>query len=154
MQRLGQFVGLFILGVVAGCAPTTAPEYSLDDTLSKFANAFQSGDYETVASYISEDYIHVNNGAPPIDRLEWLDWYKGYANEIKSGDHVFERYDIEDLQIVIHNDAAYVTGIVHANGIRFGEAFSQNIRFSNLWVVEQKRWKRLGFHDVAVTPDD
>lgn len=154
MQRPRNFVGLLIVVFAAACAPVTAPENGLEDTLTKFATAFQSGDYDTVASYIADGYMHVNSDAPPIDRKQWLDWYKGYAGEIKNGDHVFERYKIEDVQIVAYEDTAYVTGVVHANGVRFGEAFSQNIRFTNLWIVEQNRWKRVGFHDVAVTQDE
>ena len=154
MRQLRYSIGLLILVFFAACAPTTAPENDLEDTLSEFAAAFQSGDYDTVASSIAENYLHVNSDASPIDRTQWLDWYKGYAQEINNGDHVFEHYDIEDVQIVVHNEAAYVTGVVHASGIRFGEAFSQNIRFTNLWVVEQQHWKRAGFHDVAVSSDD
>ena len=106
-----------------------------------------------VASYIANDYMHVNSGAAPYDRSQWLRWYQEYAREINNGDHVFEHYVMDDVEIVIHGNAAYVTGVIQANGVRHGEAFSQSLRFTNLWIVEHQRWKRLGFHDAVANPD-
>ncbi len=103
----------------------------------------------TVEAHLAEDYVHVNSGAAPYDRAQWLGWYEGYAREIARGDHVFEDYAVQSLQITQHEDAAYVTGVVHATGTRYGEAFVQRIRFTNMWIIEGGRWKRAGFHDAS-----
>ncbi len=133
----------------ASCVQRQQPATDIETTLRNFAEAFRSGDVETVSAHIAANYVHVNSGGAPYDRAQWLGWYAGYAAEIASGDHVFNNYGVHSLDVTMHDDAAYVTGVVRADGTRFGEAFTQNIRFTNLWIVENGQWKRAGFHDVA-----
>lgn len=140
---------LFLFLVPAACAQPQEPAADIETAVAAFAEAFRSGDYETVEAHIADRYVHVNSGGAPYDREQWLSWYEGYAAEITDGDHVFDSYAIKSLDIARHDDAAYVTGVVRAEGERFGEPFSQRIRFTNLWIVEDGRWKRAGFHDVA-----
>lgn len=139
----------FVLLLTDACAQPQQVETNIETTLTTFAEAFRTGDYETVEAHISDNYVHVNGDGAPYDRVQWLEWYKGYAKEIANGDHVFEDYAVQSLEITRHDDAAYVTGVVRANGERFGEAFTQNIRFTNLWIIENGKWKRAGFHDAA-----
>lgn len=141
---------LVLLLAFSACTNADSDNAELsEDDIYAFALAFHTGDFDTVSKHIAEGYIHVNSGAAPYSRTQWLAWYEGYAQEITNGDQVFKQYEIEALEIQRHQDAAYVSGVVRASGERFGDPFSQKIRFTNLWVWEDDRWKRAGFHDVA-----
>ena len=145
---------MLIATFITGCAKSSQPEISIETTLANFSDAFRSGDYDTVEAHIADEYLHVNSGAAPYDRAQWLGWYETYAQEIVDGEHVFANYSVEALKIARYNDAAFVTGIVRANGVRHGETFNQDIRFTNLWIIEDGQWKRAGFHDTGNTEQE
>ncbi len=113
-----------------------------------FSEAFQSADIEALNHMLTDDYVHTNTGAQPIDKQRWLRWMATRRDAIAQGHYVIDTYEIENLEIVRYGSAAVVTGMVHTSGTSNDEPFDNRIRFTNLWVNEGGRWLRAAFHDA------
>lgn len=143
---------VFLYATASGaCMQPNHSENEVRTAVLDFAENFSTGKFANIESTTAKTYMHINSGNSPLTRTQWLGWYRGFADDITKGDHIFENYQIENLQIAFYEDAAYVTGVVNANGTRLGEPFTQSIRFTNLWVVEGEHWKRAGFQDAPST---
>lgn len=137
--------------VIWGCAETPDTDASSVETaVRQFAEAYRDGDVETVESLLADDYIHINSGAAPGDRDSYLAWNRTRAEYLKSGAWSVDTYDLTELQVKLYKSTAIATGRVTATGVRDGTAWSSDVRFTNLWVMENGRWKRAAFHDAAV----
>lgn len=140
-----------LLLMVSACArPADRPATSVEEAVRSFADAYRDGDVETVDALLANDYVHINSGAAPGDRDSYLAWNRTRAENLGGGEWSVETYDLSELQIKTYDDAAVVTGRVTASGVRDGENWASDIRFTNLWVIEDGAWKRAAFHDAAV----
>lgn len=133
---------------LVGAIRDTVSKESVAVAVEAFADAFQSADIEALDQMLTDNYVHTNTGAHPIDKKGWLRWLASRRDEIVRGDYLVETYEIEGLEIVLYGSAAVVTGIVHTSGTSYDKPFDKRIRFTNLWVYQRDRWLRAAFHDA------
>jgi len=139
------------IAIFAGKLSAADSTDSVAESFAAFSRAFQSADIETLDQMLTDDYVHTNTGAPPLNKKAWLRWLESRRADISSGDYVFESYEIEDLEIVLYDSAAVVTGVVHIKGINHKEPFNRRIRFTNLWISAGGVWRRAAFHDAPAS---
>ncbi|SNZ00522.1 nuclear transport factor 2 family protein [Flagellimonas pacifica] len=118
--------------------------------IDQFNNAFANSDVSTLASMITENYMHTNGTSKAIDKETWLNYLNKRNQQIKSGALVFNDYKMSQLKIEFHNTTAIVTGKVSSSFSKNDEIKENEFRVSNLWVYEKGTWKRAGFHDGKI----
>ena len=138
---------LILSGVISCTVPTESVAMALED----FAKAFRTADIEALDRMLTDEYVHTNAGARPIDKQSWLRWMASRREELASGDYVVETYELEDLEIVLYGSVAVVTGIVHSSGTSKNQPFDNRIRITNVWVQDAGHWRRAAFHDAPAS---
>jgi ketosteroid isomerase-like protein len=123
---------------------------TLRDAVAALSDAYRTADVARLERLVTPDYVHVNAGAAPIGRHEWLDWNRLRARRHASGAWSTRTYDVSELVVVEHGDAAVVSGRVRSSGVRDGEPWSVDLRFTSFWVRRGGAWMRAGFQDAPV----
>lgn len=127
---------------------TSDRETAVRAAVAEFGQAFKQADVAALESLLTADYVHVNGGSGSVlSRGAWLSWIATRRSELESGALVIRDYDVEDVTVSVRGDNAFVTGVVRSRGSRNGEAFSSNVRFTNVWVSQGGAWRRASFHD-------
>lgn len=143
-------IAVFCLAL-SGCAKSRdADVLSLETAVREFADAYRTGDVETVDALLANDYVHTNSGGAPGDRDSYLAWNRTRAENLQSRTWSVEAYELSELQMKPYDGFAIVTGRITASGVRDGAPWMSDIRFTNVWIVEDETWKRTAFHDAAV----
>jgi ketosteroid isomerase-like protein len=142
---------LILTGLILMQSMRLDPSDEVRAAIDRFTEAFVSADTVALDGLLIDPYLHVNGSSGTlVGRDEWLAWMATQHEAIEAGDLVIDHYEVTDLTIRMRRDSANVTGVVRTNGIRDGEPFDREIRFTNVWVKEGEEWKRAMFHDSVV----
>ena len=142
---------LLITGMILFQSMRLDPSDAVRTAIDEFAEAYVAADVVALDALLADPYLHVNGGSGTvIGRDEWLAWVATEREALDAGSLVIDTYEIKDLTIRMRRDSANVTGVVSTSGIRDGERFDREIRFTNVWVKEGDAWKRAMFHDSRV----
>jgi ketosteroid isomerase-like protein len=142
-------ISLFVLiqPLLLLAQPGPSAEMEVRKRFDMFAEAFQAADADVLSQMLTEDYVHTGPTGNVSDKTDWLDWIRSRRAEIDSGNFHFDSYEMVDVVIRVYGDAAIVTGLNEAEGVREGKPFTHSIRFTNVWVRDGGEWKRAAFHD-------
>ncbi len=126
-------------------------EQDVKTAIDNFATAFKKADVTILAKLLCENYIHVNgNSGNIIEKKHWLKWNRSRTLLIGNGELVINNYQIQDLQVQVYEKVAIVVGVVKSAGFNKGVPFQSQLRFTNVWVVENNKLCRASFHDSAI----
>ncbi len=126
-------------------------EADVRTSVEKFGGAFLKADVSILKNLLCENYIHVNGSSGNvINKIDWLKFVESRRLLLDSGELVINSYKIQDLKVNLFGNAAIVTGIVESTGSRNGIPFISNIRFTNVWIIEDGNLRRASFHDSAI----
>jgi hypothetical protein len=132
-------------------ADTSALAAEVRARVAAFADAYVRADAGALDSLLARTYVHTNTGAAaPIDRATWLGYVGQRRDDLASGRLVVTAYANDDLAVHVYGAAAVVTGRNTTAGVRDGTPFRLDLRFTQVWIVEDGRWRRAVFHDSAV----
>lgn len=137
-------LSLFLASCSAAVSP---PEDSVRQAVEKFSQAFKNADAEALSAMLTDDYLHCNNGSEPIGKATWLEFVRSRKIALDAGSLKLREYRNEDVRVVCYGNSAVVSGVNIAEGLRDSQSFSTKIRFTHLWVLEDRVWKRAAFHD-------
>jgi len=142
---------VLFLSVTPALSQQALNEQEVKAAVDKFSMAFLKADVTVLKTLLCRNYIHVNgNSGNVLKRNDWLNWIVSRRAELESAVLVINDYKTEDVQIEIFGETAIVTGVVKANGQRKGTAFSSQIRFTNVWLMEDGTLRRAAFHDSNI----
>ncbi len=142
---------LFLLGCQSHNTQDQAPPIqSLEEAIAKFNAAFAEADVEKLSAMITDDYRHTNGHQASIDRQAWLQYLKKRKAALASGALQVSRYELVDPVITKYDASAMLTGIIEMEGVQDSLPFSQKIRITNLWVIDDGKWKRAAFQDAKI----
>lgn len=127
-------------------------EASLKGAIDEFNEAYKKGDVSTLERMITSDYTHTNNSWKSFGKEKWLGYMESRAQKIQSGELVIDTYQMDQLEIKVRDNMAFVTARIISKGSENGVAFSKSFRVSNYWVHENDQWIRAGFHDTPIEP--
>ena len=117
-----------------------------------FANAYRNVDLHRLDAMLADEYLHINNGGKPLDKTAWMNWNRQRRQWLDAGQLKIDRYDTDEIQIVVKGDTAVIVGRIQSAGTRQGKPFEVDIRFTNVWVKRGGIWLRLAFHDAPSRP--
>ena len=144
-------LALLVLTMVGNPAETV--ESTVLSKVQVFVDAFRDGDVETIQGLLGSSYSHCNSNGSRPTKDEWLAWFTTRAADTRAGRFVYTEYRNDDVRIQIHDLVAVVTAVNVAAGTRDGTPFSHRLRFTQVWILEEGKWKRIAFHDSRL-PDD
>jgi ketosteroid isomerase-like protein len=144
---------ILLLSCCASCGRHLDATTEVRAAIMAFGTAYSRADTATLRTLLAADYVHVNGGSgATLDRERWLDWIGTRRAKLEAGTLQIRSYELTDLDVRVHGQAVVATGTVHATGVEDGTPFASRLRFTNVWVYEEGRWRRAAFHDSPV-PD-
>jgi ketosteroid isomerase-like protein len=152
MNQYKLFLNLLVLLLIASLSVAADKKHSKEGELraaiAAFGQAFVAADVHVLKTYLTDDYIHVNGSSGNVlNQQQWLAWLETRQTKIAAGSLVIVEYLVKDLVIKINADSAIVIGVIESNGEEDEKPFNSKIRFTNLWLFQQGRWRRAAFHD-------
>lgn len=118
--------------------------------IDAFNTAFQTGDVETIASLVTNNYIHTNGNSKAIRKNDWFAYLNKRSQEIELGILEVLTYQMDEVEIELYDNTAIVTGKVSVSNNKEGKIINNEYRITNIWVQEAGQWKRAGFHDGKI----
>lgn len=155
------FSYIFLLLAVAACQveqrQEQIPEKSVEQKSEELLNAiydfnlaFAAADATKLEDLLTEQYAHTNGSSAPYSKEVWLNYIKGRKTKIDSGVLVIDDYGMNDIKMTFYDKTALVNGVVYSRGSENEATFDKQFRVTHLWVYEDDRWKRAGFHDGVI----
>jgi len=93
-------------------------EAELRATVEELRKASVEGDTEKIVAAMTDDYLQTDISGSVQDKDTWRkQYFTPLAEFIKAGKFRWEKYDVRDLQVRIHGDAAVVVGTLEAKGV-------------------------------------
>lgn len=155
-SKLNYLLFLILFIVVHSCKTETShnldssDEEKLKERIEELNLAFKECDIQQLKSLITKNYLHTNGNSRVIRREKWIAYLEKRNLEINSGNLVVNTYDMKEVDIEIYDDMAIVTGKIATSFIKSGEHQEIEHRITNIWVKEEGKWKRAGFHDGRI----
>ena len=150
-----------IFFTVCICAPPLPAESGGSDaesqlraTVEELRKAGVEGDTDKVVASMTDDYLQTDIFGFVQDKATWLkQYFIPLAELIKAGKFRWEKYDLKDVQLRMHGDAAIVIGTLEAKGVgaRMDMAthswaadptasFSGVLHFTRVYVRQNGKW--------------
>lgn len=107
----------------------------LKKSVDALNTAFQKYDIPQLDASTTDDYVHTNGSSAPIKKEQWLSYLQSRLEKTKT---------------TIHNNSAFVAGVISVKGEEDGVDFSSKLRISTYWINENGKWKRAGFQDAKI----
>jgi len=127
-----------------------ANQESLIEAINTFNNAFAKGDLKTLTVMITNKYKHTNGNSKAIVAKDWLNYLHKRNKDLQSKDLVVHSYDMDQIEMVLYGSNAIVTGRIQTSSTLKGALRENKYRVTHVWVYENHRWKRAGFHDGKI----
>lgn len=145
MQNI--FLGAAIASAIA--APALAKTDPATDraTLLKIEarwnKAVSDRDAATAAKIISDDFRYITPNGKVLDRAAVL-------KATGDGDYQIEPFQTEDVEVRVHGDTAVITGRFQQRGKYKGEAFTTQLRYTDVWVRTRAGWRAISAHSSVI----
>jgi ketosteroid isomerase-like protein len=148
---MNKLLTIFLVSASISCTNQQAlSETDLRVAIDQFNEAFEKGDVEMLSALTTENYVHTNGSWKSFGKGTWIEYMEGRSKKISNGTLIIESYEMEELSIEMHNDAAIATTQISTTGVEDGITFNKKFRVSNVWIYDGSRWLRAGFHDTMI----
>jgi ketosteroid isomerase-like protein len=105
--------------------------------------ALQTGDIATLERIYSDDLIYTNASGALLTKAQHL-------AELKSRGLNFHSFKHEDVQVTMHGDAGFVTGVSKSVVEYRGSVSTGSRRFLNIFVKKDGRWQLVGHVEANI----
>ena len=122
----------------------------LMETVKTFNTAFNEGNIEVLIPMITNYYVHTNSNSKSIGKEDWLAYLAKRKKQLESGELVIKNYEMDEIDVKMYENMAILTGKISFLSISGGMEKQNAYRVTNVWVLEDGRWKRAGFHDTRI----
>jgi ketosteroid isomerase-like protein len=140
---------------------TPTAEAALRATMAERTRASLSGDSETIAKSLADEYRQTDISGYVQDKRTWLsEYFNPLAALIKSGQFHWGTFEQSDSHIQVLGDCAVVTGELRlkGSGARWGQThtwtadpkanFEATIRFTHVYVRRDGAWLLVALHNA------
>lgn len=134
-------VALSVLGLFAiawRTAKSAAPPEDVKDEILKVDEernqALQKGDIATLDRIYSDDLVYTNATGVILSKAKHLE-------EIKARSLHFVSFEHDDVQVTMHGDAAFLTGISKSVVEYHGSVSHSHRRFLNVFMKKGAQWQ-------------
>lgn len=120
----------------------------VEDMVRALGDAYRDVDLNTLDALTAPDYVHTNGGGTVIGKSAWMEWNRKRRAWLDGGHLAVERYETHDLEVRLFGETAIATGRVVSSGVRNGERFDVDVRFTQVWLRRDGVWLRVAFQDA------
>jgi ketosteroid isomerase-like protein len=157
MMRL---IVVVVLMLVAGASSVAVGQTASRKALSKdekvkqelmqlerdIGRANVNRDYDFFNRVEAEEFIFTDAGGGVTTKKEDLESVKGPASQ----DSKLLSYEVDDVKVMLYGKTAVVTGRATLKGIRKGEEWSGQSRFTDVFVWRDNRWQIVAGHSSRI----
>jgi ketosteroid isomerase-like protein len=105
--------------------------------------ALQKGDIATLDRIYSDDLVYTNASGAILSKAQHLAELKGRTLHFVSFVH-------EDVQVTVHGDAAFLTGVSKSKVEYRGSVSSSNRRFLNVFMKKDAQWQCVAHFETNI----
>ena len=129
---------LFVLLSSLASGQSASEKFVLDLSKKKF-DWLIGKQYDSLEKTLDDrvQYIHSNG---------WIQNKKEVIDDSKSGKLVYQKVTIKEASVRVYDKSAVVTGLGTFEGINTGNAFSLDLRYTEVYVKTGSRWKLASRH--------
>jgi ketosteroid isomerase-like protein len=130
--------------LMLACTPTRVerpqpPLTDLESAVRELGTAWGSRDLVALERLIATEYTHTDVSGLVLHRADWLEQVKARATTFTVG--------FDDVRVSPLGEGALATG---ANRITGADGQILDLRFTQLWVVEDGHWRRRAFEATPI----
>ncbi|HTU99672.1 MAG TPA: nuclear transport factor 2 family protein [Luteitalea sp.] len=124
--------------------PATAPEAEAVKSaeLARF-KAMTSNDLKALNASLGDDLIYTHSNA-------LVDSKASYVESISSGRLKYTTIEPRDLQVRVYGHSAIITGAASITSTSNGTTSTNNLRFTDVWVLRDGRWQMVGWQSTRI----
>jgi ketosteroid isomerase-like protein len=105
--------------------------------------AMTQNDLPALNALLAEDLIYTHSSAV-------VDTKASYLESLRSGDVKYQKAQRDPIAVVVHGDAAFVTGSARVSVHVRGQDKLINMRYSNVWIKQPDGWKFALWHSTSM----
>ncbi len=148
-MKLFLFVFTFLFAFA--CSTKEEPKsQTLELAIEQFNEAYRIGNTDVLSKMITDNYTHTNGSWKSFGKEQWMSYMIKRQERLTSGGLVIDQYVMDELAIVFFENSAIVTARISTSGVEHNQPFSKQFRVTNIWVSQEGKWLRAGFHDSAI----
>jgi ketosteroid isomerase-like protein len=149
-RRIGcVLVVLVAMGPVVDAASQTSRAQSDQAILigleRRWNEAVYSKDIAFIDSILTDDFRVTYENGETGDRTKELQLVAEFNQQVESATQ-------DDFTVRVYQDTAVVTFTLHLVGIKQGERAALDLRYTDVWVMSDGRWRCVSVHSTRVTP--
>lgn len=110
---------------------------------ARWNKAVSDRDPATAAKIISDDFRYITPNGKVMDRAAVL---KATGDK----DYEIEPFQTEDVEVRVHGDTAVITGRFQQRGKYKGEAFTVQLRYTDVWTRTKAGWQAISAHSSVI----
>lgn len=142
-------VALLTLTIAVRPAAQTSGAQSDQDVLigleRRWNESVYSKDLAFIDSILARDFTATYENGETGDRSKELQLVADFNQQVESAVQ-------DDFLVRVYRDTAVVTFTLHLVGIKQGQRAELNLRYSDVWVMSEGRWKCVSTHSTRVEP--
>ena len=100
----------------------------------EFADAIVENDPDSIARFVTDDWIIINADGGIIDRARFFE-------VIKSGTLTHEMMQSDDMRVRVYGDSAVVSALTRSKGKFMGQEFTTHERSTDVFVRRGGQWR-------------
>ncbi len=152
MKKYSLIKLVFVLSFLCTYQFASSQEKQKDllEAIKEFNSAFKEGNVAKLSSMIAQDYLHTNSASKPIDKEVWVNYLDKRKKEIETKKLIVHTYEMNEVEVRLYDDMAIVSAKIVTSNTKDGKLTDNHYRVTNIWVLEDEKWKRAGFHDGKI----
>ena len=147
-MRLALVVMLTAVTVVASPRQTASAQSDQEILIGlerRWNEAVYSKDLAFIDSILADDFAGTDETGDTGDRAKELQLVADFNQQVESA--------IPDEFVVrVYHDTAVIKFTLHLVGIRQGQRAEVNLRYSDVWVMSDGRWRCVSAHSTKMVP--
>lgn len=142
-------VVLFSAATVVASAQQASSAQSDQEVLigleRRWNEAVYSKDVAFIDSILADDFTATYENGETGDRAKELQLVADFNQQVESATQ-------DDFTVRVYRDTAVVRFTLHLVGIRQGQRAELDLRYSDVWVMSDGRWRCVSAHSTKVAP--
>jgi ketosteroid isomerase-like protein len=107
--------------------------------------AVYRNDVAFVESILADDFMATYENGEVGDRTKELQLVAGFNQQVDSAIQ-------DDFAVRVYRDTAVVTFTLHLVGIKQGQRAELNLRYTDVWIMSNGRWRCVSTQSTRITP--
>ncbi len=112
---------------------------------NEWTNAYIKKDIKKLESLMAPDFVTTDPTG-----VTYLNGREQNIGPVRSGELVYESFDVEKVDVKVHGDTAIAVGRFTMKGKAKGEAFQGRYAYTESWVKRNGKWQAVAEHITEV----